>query len=148
MFLFINGSGSSSSSSSRRSRRRRRSRVSAKFSQLNMRGTVPELLHRPYDEEASYADLGHGQRGLICAADQDCPHKDKNDGSCCTCRLPFSNSPTVNVKDMVKESPWYRKTYDLNHRNTSEYSALQLVLTTATPYAAQQNVHYLQYDCR
>ena len=42
--------------------------LKSRFSKLGMKGALSVLLHRPYDEEASYAELGHGQRGLVCAA--------------------------------------------------------------------------------
>ena len=39
-----------------------------RFAQMDLRGPVSRLLYRPFDEEASLVELGHGQRGLICAA--------------------------------------------------------------------------------
>ena len=39
-----------------------------RFTRLNLLGPIEQLLYRPYDEQASFAEMGHGQRGLICAA--------------------------------------------------------------------------------
>ena len=42
--------------------------LKARFSKIKLSGSISEMLYRPYDEEASFAELGHGQRGLVCAA--------------------------------------------------------------------------------